>query len=283
MSNKILFVVSKDFLNSHIGVRRVIKFYFQEIIKLGFQADWAIADDNKIIKISFRGKTFEEIYAESFCEEREDVIITADKLHEKHVYTSWVHQETKDFYDKKYVIDDLETYYRVILTAPWAVSERFPIVQNSIGIVYDIIPNLISLGKLKFVGASDPLIKFAFLHKVGFEYYLNNCVAISHISRHTMADFQMMRKYSKSSSRDYAVIPFSFSLVSRPTGNLKDNQEGPYEILCVNFFDARKNFLKGVEALLNLKKSFSFSVSFVGGPRMELSEIFYNLKEAIRI
>lgn len=158
-------------------------------------------------------------------------------------------------------------YDYIFITAPWIITENFPELQNSIGIVYDIAPNLISIGALRLPGNYLDTHYFGYLHSIGYTYYAKVCRKIIAISNHTKNDFQLLTKRNQ---EVHSILPFMFSKEQPWTSKKTKN------ILIVNSFDQRKNVFKIFETLLLLADQMEpnfLTVTLIGSPRMHVSDL----------
>ncbi|UYL08296.1 glycosyltransferase [Bdellovibrio sp. SKB1291214] len=267
----ILFVVEPNFLNDHVGVRRVINYYYNEFKKLGREIYFTTYHNGEFNFVC--AGEFPEKYKNSYSI-RDFAPLTNEVLSISKIFGKSGVARQRDFLKKEKIAKNLSDFDDILITAPWLVDDKFPVLKNTSGIVYDVIPNLVSLNEIWFNGRYANLFKFTHQHKQGFEYFIRNSKKILHISENTKSDFALMKKYLKTTAVEHVVLPYEIN------SNISNEVRGtePIKILCVNFFDVRKNFENGIQVLRKLKKEMDFELYLVGGPRMNARDIYNSLK-----
>jgi len=236
----VLFVVQADFLSNHVGVRRVILYYIQAVEKSGFCVELASMREGKL-------RCLRHFW-------------DADGA----LSLSW---STKVVRRSEYQV--------VVITNPWLCADGLPDLPDCVGIVYDLVPNLIAAGCLQFSNINS-IYSFAFAHDVGYRYLLRNAIRICCISDHTKRDFQEF----------YGPLPDCVHICTHIPFKL-DSSDGVISssrrVLLVNVLDARKNIDAIGRVLESVAPTLSFEVDIVGKPRSSqpiISEFLNRLNRA---
>lgn len=158
-------------------------------------------------------------------------------------------------------------YDESILTTPWMCAENdMPQEPHSLGIVYDMVPNLLALGILRLPSFIN-VYRFAHQHSLGYDFYLRHARRVSCISESTRRDFVGM--YSQAIAHNTEVcIPFDDfgnGEVTRP--------EQATDVLLINVLDLRKNFAIVCETLKQAAQRTALRVTVIGQERIALSEV----------
>lgn len=263
-----LLVVESDFDNTHVGVRRVIRQYWQQLSERGYEVTLAtpthgyfsICPKNIAHKIMAESKIRSNQPAPTWTSTKrtykyESAIspIAAEKL-------------TKDLWklDSTLTQDNFDIS---VLTAPWMCSEigGVPAGDYSIGIVYDMIPNLLSLGVLRMPKLIN-IYEFAYRHSVGYDFYLEHANKIVCISKSTKQDFLSIYG-SQHENKLEVSIPFS------DFGNGTVTQDHSNTILLINVLDHRKNFATVANVIKSVGSNINLNIIVVGKERMLMDEV----------
>lgn len=247
---KALFIVEHNFLEIHVGVRRVILFYTSKLQNEGYEVYYGTPKSGKIIQGIIKKRS----------------VFKANNLNDKEI-----------IWGKSIV--NIEKFDVCIFTNPWLCALEVPKITKSVGIIYDIIPNLIASCSLRFSSHMN-VYRFATEHDIGFKYFLENTQRIICISNATNKDFKQMYNVEKFDNRIITHIPFDF----------KNNQKiaEPFEstVLLVNVFDWRKN-IKNIETIIKYAaKKINFKIKIIGKERIDkesVNRFFANLaKEGVQ-
>lgn len=258
---KTLIVVEQDFLKIHIGVLRVIMHYYQCLRKLSRSVDFATPR---------MGKLYLGVFSNS------PHPIEAKPNREKPYWTS----ESKPVSDEDSTKTNPETngihwtdqsvnpndYDINLISNPWLCALGLPLLPNAIGIVYDMVPNLIACGVLKLPVPVD-VYKFAKDHDVGYCYYLANAKKITCISNSTKSDFLKLYKTAIHHKTIVADIPFPQS-----KRILSPKKTGSKNIILVNILDWRKNLLNTEKVLLSAASTAPLNVCIIGKERIPMHD-----------
>ncbi len=226
-----LFVVEPDFLTAHVGVRRVIIHYISALEKEGAVVALG-APNNGVIELLRLGVDAQS--GETTLAWSGDRATPSD-------------------------------YTTTVITNPWLCARGLPELPGCIGIIYDLVPNLLASGCLRF-SSSTGIFQFAHEHDIGFRYYLQYAKRITCISASTRQD--LLDLYGPV-RRDLIVtthVPFEVddTFVRAPRAN---------SVLLVNVLDARKNFKQVAGILIAAYQRKTFNVNVVGRERTSAQSV----------
>ena len=232
---KCLFVVQPGFLTEHVGVQRVILYFHTMFQEGGWGVDFACPKGGQLLEISVQRDAEGGLVSRA----------TGRRLR---------------FGD----------YKEVVISNPWLCEDDLPDIPGCIGIVYDLVPNLIAAGCLRFSNISS-VYPFAGAHDRGYRYYLRNARRICCISESTRSDF--LEFYGSVGDPDRVVAHIPFQCDSRVIAH-----SGGSHLLLVNVLDSRKN-LAGIAGVLErVSAATSLRVDIVGRERSSRAIIaaFFN-------
>jgi len=273
----ILMAVEPDFHTSHVGVLRVIRYHFKDLVTRGHSVTLATHKEGKWVTCSLldaaramlgnaRPSGSQKPYWENGQQERDEV---SDLVS----HPAW----TIDW-DKEVVSP--EQFDESVLTNPWLCSVSGKSISDSpfsTGIVYDMIPNLIALGVLRMPQFID-IYKFANDHHIGYNYFLRNVKTISCISENTRQDFTQL--YSINPGQKIEVcIPFA----DFGTEEWSHNDPAARDVLMINVLDHRKNFLTVAKSLKEASTTIKLNVVIVGRERLPRDEVVKFLSEISQV
>ena len=269
-----LLVVERDFDTAHVGVARVIDFYANLLATSGYEVTFATP-----MRQGLAARKYSSSYVRS------------DDVHPQHpepkslwrggkvTHKALTVKTSSIKWSNRIVVS--ADYDVSIVTNPWLVEEFNEVVRNqqfTFGIVYDVIPNLVSLGVLNF-GFWIDVSLFARAHSLGLEFFNSNCKKILAISQSTKADVLSLFQQIKPESVE-VLVPFAHrSEVVQSASVVK----GLIKLLVVNGLDHRKNFAKAAKAMQFAAKKIDVEVTFVGRERIsarELNETFECLRKS---
>jgi glycosyltransferase involved in cell wall biosynthesis len=293
-----LLIVQPDFLDVHVGVRRVTLFYWQALEAAGYRVSLGAVRDRKLFLIA--PLSLEQVASCSHgaahdvapCWTSNDPVFRPQRDHESHAF--------------RVVITDKpahpEQFQTSIITAPWLCA-GLPEGRYTAGIVHDLVPNLMSVAALHF-GSPVDCYEFAWQHDVGNAFFIRNCESTLCVSQSTRNDFRRFyRLQGAAAERVRTVIPFAVEpapaeslekadesktagaewlsslrelLLSRRKPASKRTRK---KLLLVNVLDQRKNFAGAATALKLLKDTETFDVTIVGAERMPRSIVLCLLEE----
>lgn len=270
MSATALLVVERDFLDTHVGVRRVVLYYWQMLEKQGFRVSLAHLKDGRL-------------YGAKWLSVSDVIAAEANARNDRPVWTSTTRDyrevpttlrrspsQTLVWQDREVRLDD---YNVTVVTNPWLCAGGMPDGPITAGIVYDMVPNLLAVGALN-MGAIIDVYEFARKHDQGYQLYLNRAEKILSISESAGTDFKKFyRLEGRLAGKVSTVVPFEISDVERVRSERSAVEGQKFRILLVNILDARKNF-SGVKSALKIAAlSKTFDVDVVGKERMPLSGV----------
>lgn len=270
MSATALLVVERDFLDTHVGVRRVVLYYWQMLERQGFRVSLAHLKDGRL-------------YGAKWLSVADVIAAEANARNDRPVWTSTTRDyrevpttlrrspsQTLVWQDREVRLDD---YNVTVVTNPWLCAGGMPDGPITAGIVYDMVPNLLAVGALN-MGAIIDVYEFARKHDQGYQLYLNRAEKILSISESAGTDFKKFyRLEGRLAGKVSTVVPFAISDVERVRSERSAVEGQKSRILLVNILDARKNF-SGVKSALKIAAlSKTFDVDVVGKERMPLSGV----------
>lgn len=263
---KVLFITEPDFLRNHVGVRRVILHYIDQLqhegheVRLGCQTSRGLVGGrlNRSTKPA-RMRQFRPYWS---SRTNREALIRIDGVNETFLDSEWLAERV-----------DPDDFDLCVITNPWLCAKGLRPIRGAIGIAYDLIPNLLALGGLHFHHHVE-IYRFAHEHDLGFRYFIENCSRVSCISQSTKDDF--LRLYP-----DALKIPDVLVDIPFPTTQLwePDSQVDP-SILVVNALDWRKNF-KGICRILRNASRIErrLRVDLVGNERLPKPDVIAMLEE----
>lgn len=270
MSATALLVVERDFLDTHVGVRRVVLYYWQMLERQGFRVSLAHLKDGRL-------------YGAKWLSVADVIAAEANARNDRPVWTSTTRDyrevpttlrrspsQTLVWQDREVRLGD---YNVTVVTNPWLCAGGMPDGPITAGIVYDMVPNLLAVGALN-MGAIIDVYEFARKHDQGYQLYLNRAEKILSISESAGTDFKKFyRLEGRLAGKVSTVVPFEISDVERVRSERSAVEGQKSRILLVNILDARKNF-SGVKSALKIAAlSKTFDVDVVGKERMPLSGV----------
>ena len=205
---KALFIVDKDFRHIHVGVRRVTMYYAKKLLQQGCTVSFGFFEGQRLLAVpgeklnmslikdirheSESPPSYSNTPIPSWCSS--NALSASQALHDqKHVKT--LNQQVmatvtdkivdESVSDHELTADDFDVTY---ISAPWVIHSQTPKLRNVVGIVLDIVPNLIALGVLRFDHYLE-VSEFAHQHDQGFQYYIKHAKKILCISHYTQQDF----------------------------------------------------------------------------------------------
>lgn len=264
----ILIAVEPNFNNTNIGVKRVIRYHFETQVAAGHSISLAtptadgwktcsVLDATQAVLEGGHGKDREMPTWQTGDAQFNSIPVTpaARKIEKKILWTGETVSPSE--FDES------------ILSNPWLCMHKGKQVADtpfSVGIVYDMVPNFISLGVLRVPQFID-IYKFAHEHHVGYEYFIRNARRISCISESTKTDFSSL--YGSGSTEKLDVcIPFK----TFGNGTLRASEKS-HDVLMINVLDHRKNFSTVSKTLKKASEQSRFNVVIVGRERLPFDEV----------
>jgi len=270
----ILMVVEANFNTNHIGVRRVISYHFKNLVARGHNVILATHRDGHWVGCSLLDATRAILEDVHVSDTQPPYWKTGDGYLAEPAHIAPQHQSQISIqWDGPKVRP--EDFDESILTNPWlcAVNGE-PITDGafSVGIVYDMVPNLIALGCLRMPQFLD-IYRFAEEHHIGYEYFLRNAKTISCISESTRRDFLALYGSAVDQQVDVC-IPFGdFG------GGSPKRDPSATDVLMINVLDQRKNFSTAAKALKEASMKTRLHVVIVGRERLPWNDVMKFLVE----
>jgi glycosyltransferase involved in cell wall biosynthesis len=270
MSATALLIVERDFLDIHVGVRRVVLYYWQMLERQGFRVSLAHLKDGRLFAAKWLS-VFDVIAAEANARNDRPVWTSATRDYRK--VPAVLHRspsQALEWRDREVQLGDYDV---TVVTNPWLCADGMPEGPITAGIVYDMVPNLLAVGALN-MGAIVDIYDFAQKHDQGYQLYINRAQKILSISESAGSDFKKFYRIEGcAAEKVHAVVPFELSDAARiRTENGVTDSQRP-RLLLVNILDARKNFAGVRSALDIVARSTVFDVDVVGKERMPLNGV----------
>ncbi len=246
-----LLVVEDTFLTLHVGVRRVIFHYWRELTLAGWSVALASPDG--------RGGLVAREPPRWGPAVTEAIVMgsaSTDSCGQSHL----LRMTQRAVFPQDFAL--------VVASAPWVLAS-VPRLRPHVGIVYDIIPNLLSVGAVRlprFV-ESGP---FAELHDRGIRLMAASGAKISCISRTTRDD--VLEAYGAVIPEDEVVVDVPFDIDRVSAGPRAARDSGVLRAVLVNALDVRKGPDVAVCALERVAREVPVSLTVVGAPRMDGGE-----------
>lgn len=252
-----LFVTEPEFLNRHVGVRRVILHYARKLIAAGWKVEFGAPHSGKIVLGDVdanRARSVRSPRTSASWSSRHPVLEAPEGgSSRKQVHpVRWNGPEINP--------DDYDT---IVITTPWLCALGIPPLPRVVGIVYDMVPNLLAAGCLRFPRYLD-VFGFAREHDLGYRYYLANASRVTCISESTRADFREMYRTAAQLPSLVCDIPFEV------TGTPVNGEE--HTVLLVNALDWRKNLVGIDRALAIVAKRIPVKLRVVGEERIRQND-----------
>lgn len=243
----------------HVGVRRVILYYANQLESQGWDISFGTPKKGQIFlghiskrEVAGGGQLN---FVPHWASNGQKIVNVKNTRKEYKTAITWTDQ-----------IIDPDDYDVNVVTAPWICNLGIPPMPNVIGIVYDLVPNLLASSCLRFPTYLD-IYDFAQQHDLGFCYYLANAQRVICISDSTRIDFLNLYKTANQLPSLVTDIPFDCKIELPLAINKVPT------VLLVNVLDWRKN-LKNIELILIKAASRkNFNLRIVGKERIDLGEV----------
>lgn len=271
MSKTAILIVDRDFMAEHVGVRRVTFHYWRQLLQRDYAVTLGTPEDGRIVCAPPQSL---DGLLKRVGDRRDDAPNwTSDSgLPLPDRFPEPPHLGTRGFHWTKDVAR-LEDFNVSVLTDPWLTRQGMPDAPFTLGIVHDMVPNLLACGALN-LGTVLDIYSFAHDHDLGYQTYLKNAASIVCVSESSRRDFiSFYRLEGVARQKVRVVIPFT----PDPAARLKvdiGRQGERKRLLLVNVLDVRKNF-EGARASLEraAAKGEGFDVDIVGRERVPLKQV----------
>jgi glycosyltransferase involved in cell wall biosynthesis len=269
---KVLFIVEPDFLHNHVGVRRVIRHYIDQLHGEGHDVALAClskGQKGQLVSGQLSRKTLpaqDKQYRPYWSSHSaKDAIVQAHADTETQLEVTWSSEPV-----------DPQAFELCVVTNPWLCARGLPPIRNAVGIAYDLVPNLLALGGLHFQSHIE-IYQFAHEHDIGFRYFIENCARVLCISQSTKDDLLRLYPEARRIPDVFVDIPFP---ATGATGITVEHTGTTPSVLVVNALDWRKNF-KGISRILHnaAAKDKRLQVNIVGHERIPKREVLAMLED----
>ena len=269
MASRALLIVEPDFLNVHVGIRRITLYFWARLLERGYAVSVATAgkDGLHLCEAPPLASLEMEIAAR---EEHNDepVWVTGQPL------TLEPDQQQDKGSVRMPLVDarPLESmnHFDVSLVAnPWLCTNGLPPGRITAGVVADMVPNLMALGVLRLNAFLD-VYPFARAHDAGYQLYLDRAERICCISESTRADFALVYRLERNDPRLVVCIPYVHRPAMEMTGRTEPGTTP--RVLLVNVLDHRKNFATIGKALASVARKQRVAIDIVGRERIPIAE-----------
>ena len=267
-----LLLVQREFLSAHVGVRRVILHYARTLLARGDTLTLAAPDgqgglveglaDLRLAAAPVGSATAAPVLLEPSWTSGERIYCpreTGSETAHQGIPIRWTNRPIRP-----------EDHDHSLLTVPWLCTVPVPPTPRLSGIIYDMVPNLLSLGVLRM-----PLFAqvhaFAHEHHLGYQHLLDHAQRILCISASTEQDFRQLYRLGPQAPETLVDIPYVAPDV--PATEQRDTRM----VLLVNAFDPRKNIANATRALLAAARHATFKVEIVGRERMAIEMVMETL------
>ena len=269
MRGRALLIVEPEFLNVHVGIRRITFYFWAQLQDRGYEVSVATAgkDGLRLRETPPLAALAREIAA---TEERND----------RPAWTSgqpWTIGPEQPR-DKRTLalpaagtppLSDLDAFEVSLVANPWLCVNGLPPGSLTVGVVADMVPNLLALGALRMDAFLD-VYPFAHAHEAGYRLYLERAAHICCISESTREDFRLVCRLDRMDPRAVVCIPYAHAAAGE-TSPSRDRGKRP-RILLVNALDHRKNFSAIGRALASIARDTRFEVDVVGRERIPMAD-----------
>lgn len=268
-----LLVVEPGFLVEHVGVRRVIFYYWEALAAAGYRVTLAMPRDGVLdacgpLALPALRQALRDVgHDDGPC------WTSADPVHRPAperaaplVALAMVRWDAGAVRPEDFDVS--------IVTNPWLCARGLPEADYTAGIIHDLVPNWLACGALSF-GAEVEVYRFAREHDVGARFFSAHMRHILCVSHSTRSDF--LSFYGPTHrARVGVLVPFA----PDDAAVAGDESAGDRKrILLVNVLDPRKNFAAAATALKLAARSMPFDVRIVGHQRMPLHLVLQFLED----
>lgn len=276
-----LMIVDPDFMQQHVGVRRVTFYYANLLLDAGFDVRFASSVEKGKLRLCDTAAADTILLAA-----KRDHHGTDKRGANEPCWTSGQrrllptpHRSPSGFPEWNAGDTDPDDYTVSVITNPWLCRDgALPERNYTIGIVHDLVPNMLASSALRF-GFYQDIFGFAVDHDTGYRFFERNVSQIACVSENTRQDF--LRFYAKSSFDGRVIVnmPFQLRKTKEETdAQIEENSDTP-RLLLVNVLDPRKNYKTVVDALSKVVKHRKLAVTVVGRERMDVDEVMIFLSQ----
>lgn len=273
MSNALL-IVEPEFLTRHIGVRRVTLHYWRKLEANGLQVTLA-APINGRLRVG-RGMDLKSVTRWLQQQGSDTPAWTSDRTSKFSLRSKTLRSPRNLIWSREEV--SLADFDLSLATNPWICAEGLPPGRLSIGIMHDMVPNLLACGAID-LGSPMDIYAFANDHDRGYRLWLERADMIVGGSESAISDFgRFYRRSGKNTPKLRQYIPFDVEEDERLTGLPEIFPRRP-KLILVNALDPRKNFTTIRSVVSNAQSIESFDIDVIGIERMPTNVVTSFLKD----
>ena len=259
-------LVERNFVGVHVGVRRVTLWWRRRLEEAGFHVSFAAPVNDEFVLLN---QADIRRALERFERSQSGTRAWAADYQSK-LSVMWPRIEPAFKPPRFERAIRLADFDLSVATCPWLFSGATVHERFSVGIVHDLVPNLMASGALSF-GRVMAVHEFAHAHDVGYQAYLNQAERIVTGSRSARSDFIDFYRLGKTdASRVKQVLPYT---PPQPRSRRISTTSGPARLLLVNVLDYRKNPFAAAAVVSKIASDRPVAVDVVGMPRMEAQAV----------
>lgn len=262
--NEAMVLVDHDFDVKHVGVRRVIQWYCASLQKLGFTWNLCTVRRGKIVALKTHF-VLDDFFPDERNPYADKATLIGDTFATADIEASSNFGKKSRLAWHSFPLNPQDFAFSVI-TNPWLAGLHAMDLQQyrfDVGVVHDMVPNLIAAGVLNFPTHVDARA-FAQEHTIGYVFYKSNCRSIASVSENTRRDFESM--FGVPTIGNHVLVPFDpgkLDYSAIPRAKTKP------QILMVNALDERKNFRVAEAVLGKLSKEVEYDLVVLGAERVD--------------
>jgi len=269
MANRALLIVEPDFLNVHVGIRRITLYFWARLLERGYAVSVATAGKDglhlceapPLASLEMEIAAREEHNDEPLWVTGQPLTLEPDQQQDKRSVRLPVVNAGP--------LESVNHFDVSLVANPWLCTNGLPPGRITAGVVADMVPNLMALGVLRLNAFLD-VYPFARAHDAGYQLYLDRADRICCISESTRDDFALMYRLDRHDPRLVVCIPYASRTSVEMTA--RSEQGTTPRVLLVNVLDHRKNFATIGKALASVARQQRVAIDVVGRERIPIAE-----------
>ena len=269
MANRALLIVEPDFLNVHVGIRRITLYFWARLLERGYAVSVATAGKDglhlceapPLASLEMEISAREEHNDEPLWVTGQPLTLEPDQQQDKRSVRLPVVNAGP--------LESVNHFDVSLVANPWLCTNGLPPGRITAGVVADMVPNLMALGVLRLNAFLD-VYPFARAHDAGYQLYLDRADRICCISESTRDDFALVYRLERNDPRLVVCIPYADRPAIEVTGRT-ESRTTP-RVLLVNVLDHRKNFATIGKALASVARQQRVAIDVVGRERIPIAE-----------
>ena len=269
MANRALLIVEPDFLNVHVGIRRITLYFWARLLERGYAVSVATAGKDglhlceapPLASLEMEIAAREEHNDEPLWVTGQPLTLEPDQQQDKRSVRLPVVNAGP--------LESVNHFDVSLVANPWLCTNGLPPGRITAGVVADMVPNLMALGVLRLNAFLD-VYPFARAHDAGYQLYLDRADRICCISESTRDDFALVYRLERNDPRLVVCIPYAHSPTIEVTGRTEPGTTP--RVLLVNVLDHRKNFATIGKALASVARQQRVAIDVVGRERIPIAE-----------